>query len=130
MAIISKYYKLGLTDAMAILSLKCALMKNTHTMSASNENYADISANECTGAGYTAGGVALGTLTSTQVGNNAKFTAANAVFSGVTVTARYAVVYATVTGHIISQHDLGGDKAATGGTITLTWSASGILTIS
>jgi hypothetical protein len=132
MATISKYYKKTFTDALAALSpaLKCCLMKNTHTISASSEHYADISANECTGAGYTAGGTALTTPASSLVANNAKFTAANTVWAAVTVTARYAVVYDPTTGHIISQHDLGGDKVVTGGTLTLAWNASGILTVS
>ena len=134
MATISKYYKKTLTDALAALSptLKVCLMLNTHPYAnaASQEHYSDISINECSGAGYTAGGIALTTPASSQVGNNAKFTAASAVFAGVTLTARYAAVYDPTTGHIVSQHDLGGDKACTGGTLTLTWNASGILTIS
>jgi hypothetical protein len=64
------------------------------------------------------------------VGNNAKFTAASAVFAGVTLTARYAVVYDPTTGDVVSEHDLGGDKPCSGGTLTLAWNASGILTIS
>jgi hypothetical protein len=132
MATISKYYKKTLTDALAALSpaLKCCLMKNTHTISASDHTYAGISANECSGAGYTAGGAALQTPASTQVGDNAKFTAANTAWSGLTTTARYAVVYDPTTGNVVSEHDLGGDKACTGGTLTLTWNAAGILVIS
>jgi hypothetical protein len=132
MATISSAYKLTMTAALAALTpaLKCCLMLNTHTIAASQEHYAAISGNECTGAGYTAGGVALTTPASSAVGANAKFTAANTVFSAVTVTARYAVVYDPTTGHIVSQHDLGGDKVVTGGSLTLTWNASGILTVS
>jgi hypothetical protein len=134
MATISKYYKKTITDALQVLTpaLKCALMLNTHpyASAASQEHYADISANECTGVGYTAGGVALTVPSSTQVGDNAKFTAAATAFSGITLIARYAVVYDLTTGHIVSQHDLGGDKNVSGGTLTLTWNASGILTVS
>jgi hypothetical protein len=130
MATISKYYKKTITDALAAATLRVCLMKNTHTISASNQYYADISANECTGAGYTAGGVLLTVPASSQVGDNAKFTGANTVFSAVTLTARYAVVYNSATGAIVSQHDLGGDKAVTGGTLTLAWNVNGILTVS
>jgi hypothetical protein len=130
MGTISKYYKKTITDALAAATLKVCLMKNTYTISASNQYYADISANECSGAGYAAGGILLSIPSSSQVGDNAKFTALPAVFSGVTLTARYAVVYNNSTGAIVSQHDLGGDKPASGGTLTLTWNSSGILSVS
>ena len=134
MATISKYYKKTITDALAALApaLKCALMLNTHPYAnaVSQEHYADISANECVGTGYTAGGIALTTPASSQVGNNVKFTAAVATFTGVTITPRYAVVYDPTTGHIVSQHDLLADRPCAGGTITLTWHANGILTVS
>ena len=132
MATISKYYKKSITDALAALSpgLKCCLMANTHTISASQQYYSDVSANECSGSGYTTGGILLTTPASSQVGDNAKFTAANTVYSGVTVTARYAVVYNPTSGLIVAQYDLGGDKACSGGTLTLTWNAAGMLTVS
>jgi hypothetical protein len=134
MAIISKFYKKTVTDALRTLSpaLKCCLMKNTHPYASavSQELYAAISVNECSGTGYTAGGILLSVPASSQVGDNAKFTASPAIFSGVTLTARYAVVYDPTTGRIVSQHDLGGDKPCVGGTLTLTWNTNGILTVS
>jgi hypothetical protein len=130
MATISKYYKKAITDLLATKPLYCCLMKNTHTISAGDHYYADISANECSGTAYTAGGIPLSTLASSQVGDNAKFTAASAVFAGVTLTAMYAVVYDVITGAIVSEHSLGGDKAVTGGTLTLVWNTNGILSVS
>jgi hypothetical protein len=132
MATIASAYKLTFTAALAALNppLKCLLMKNTHTIAASDDDYADIIANECSGAGYTAGGVALTTPASSAVGANAKFTAATTTFSAITLTARYAVIYNPTTGKIISQHDLGADKSPAGGSIVITWHASGILTVS
>ena len=132
MATISKYYKKTLTDALVALSppLKCCLLLNTFTIGAGHQHYSDVSAWECSGAGYTAGGAALTTPASSLVGNNAKFTAAATVWTGLTTTARYAVVYDPTTGNIVSEHDLGGDKACTGGTLTLTWNASGICVVS
>ena len=130
MATISKYYKKDVTDAIAAKTLKCVLLLNTFTLGAGHANYAAISAWEVVGAGYTAGGKALTTLASTQVGDNAKFSADNVQWTGLTVTARYAAIYDTVSGRVISEHDLGGDKAVSGGTLTLTWNASGILTVS
>jgi hypothetical protein len=133
MATISKYYKKTITDLLATKTLYCALLKNTFTLGAGHEHYTDINATyEVSGTGYTAGGVALATLASSQVGDNAKFTAATTTFSGLTLAsaARYCVVYDSVTGHIVSEHDLGADKNPSGGSIVITWNASGILTIS
>jgi hypothetical protein len=130
MATVSKYYKKSITDGLTAKTLKCCLLKNTHTMSASSHYYSDISANECTGTGYTAGGILLTTLSSSQVGDNASFTAASAVFTGVTVIAHYACIYDSVSGAIIQQVDFNGDKTCDGGQLTVTWSANGILTVS
>jgi hypothetical protein len=130
MATTSKYYKKTITDLLATKTLYCCLLKNTHTLGAGDHYYADVSADECSGVGYTAGGALMTAFVSSQVGDNAKFTAANIAWHIATFTARYAVVYDYTTGVIVSQHDLGGDKPVAGGTLTLLWNASGILTAS
>ena len=130
MATVSKYYKKAITDLLATKTLFCCLMKNTHTISAGDHFYADISTNECSGTGYAAGGILVTVPASSQVGDNAKFTATSAIFTGITLTAMYAVIYDVITGAIVSQHSLGGDKAVTGGTLTLNWNSAGILTVS
>jgi hypothetical protein len=135
MATISKYYKKTITDLLATKSLKVALLKNTFTLGAGHQYYTDINgAFEVAGTGYTAGGNALATLASSPVGDNAKFTAAATTFAAITLgagnAARYAVVYNTADNTIISEHDLGADKSPSGGSLIITWNASGILTVS
>lgn len=132
MGTIPKFVKKAEADYWAGRTLKCILLTSAHTINAgTQEHYADISANECIGAGYTAGGVLVTTgLISGYSGNNAYVDTNDAVFTGVTVTARYAAIYDSVNNDIMAQYSLGGSVVVTGGTLTLTWSASGVLTIS
>jgi hypothetical protein len=134
MGVVSKFIKKAEADYWAGRTLKCCLLTVAHdyASAASQEHYADISANESVGTGYTAGGVLVTTgLTSGYSGTNACVDTNNAVFSGITVPdATYCAIYDSVTGDIMAQYDLGGTLVTTGGTLTLVWSASGILTIS
>jgi len=135
MATFSKYYKKEITDAVATEGtankLKLALFTTAHPYAnaSTQEHYADISANECTGAGYTAGGKLLTSVASTNAGDKARLTADNVVWNAITVSARYAVLYNTDTGHIRAQYDFGSEKSVTAGTLTLAWSAFGVFEI-
>jgi hypothetical protein len=132
MGTVPRFIKRAEADYWAGRTLRCILLTNAHTINAGTQQYyADISANECVGAGYTAGGVLVTAgLLAAYSGNNAYVDTNDASFSGVTLTARYAAIYDSVTGSIMAQYNLGGDVACTGGTLTLTWNASGILVIS
>jgi hypothetical protein len=79
------------------------------------EKYADISANEVVGTGYTAGGI---TLTNVSVSLDAtnhviKLTADDPAWESSTLTARYAVIYDASTADklLIAFSDFGEDKS-------------------
>ena len=135
MATIPKYYKKEITDGLATEGtankLKLALFTTAHPYAnaVTQEHYADIVYNECSGTGYTAGGKLLTSVTSLNVGNVARLTADSVIWTSVTVTARYAVLYNTDTGHIRAQYDLGSERTVVSGTLTIAWNASGVLEV-
>lgn len=95
----------------------------------------DVIANEITGSGYTANGIALTSKTAVYTGgtNTTTFDAADVSWPSSTITARYAVIYNRTpstdgTRPLIALVDFGADVSTTGGTFTITWNASGIFT--
>lgn len=112
-------------------TFKVILLNNSHSFTASNNLYSDISANElATAGGYTSGGATLATLTYAQddVNNLAQWGATNTVWSSATFTAYFAVIYdTTVSNSLVACIDFSGAKSVTSGTFTIQWSASGII---
>ena len=112
---------------------KLAMYTSAATLGASTENYATT--NEVSSSGYTAGGSAL-------VNQGVKVSSAVAItdfadlsFTGVTLTARGALIYNTSeTNKAVAVLDFGGNKTATAGTFTIQFpdfnSTSAILRIS
>ena len=80
------------------------------------EKYADISANEITGTGYTEGGVALSNVVVSLDATNhvVKLTADDPAWESATITARYAVIYDSTSTDslLIAFVDFGEDKSA------------------
>ena len=106
---------------------KLAMYTSTATLGASTENYTTSS--EVSSSGYTAGGKALvnqGVKVSSAV---AITNFANLSFTGVTLTARGALIYNTTTDggsgttDAVCVLDFGGDKTATAGTFTIQFPA-------
>jgi len=104
-----------------------AMYTSTATLGASTENYTTSS--EVSSSGYTAGGKALvnqGVKVSSAV---AITNFANLSFTGVTLTARGALIYNTTTDggsgttDAVCVLDFGGDKTATAGTFTIQFPA-------
>lgn len=115
-------------------TFKCALFTSTHTPNAANAVLADLTG-EVTGAGYTAGGATLTSVTWTTSGTSAVFDAADPSWTSAGITARYAVIYKSgtansLTNPLVCLLDFGADKGVTGGTFTVTFNASGILVLS
>lgn len=115
-------------------TITVALMTNSHAFNADNNVWADVSANEITGTGYSTPGANLTGLTVTQDdGNNkAVFGADNASWGpSATFDAYHAVVYDnTISGDpLIGSFDFGGIKSVVSGTFTINWS-SGIVDLS
>ena len=106
---------------------KLAMYTSAATLGASTENY--ITCSEVSSSGYTAGGSAL-------VNQGVKVSSAVAItdfadlsFTGVTLTARGALIYNTTTDggsgttDAVCVLDFGGDKTATAGTFTIQFPA-------
>ncbi len=96
----------------------------------------DISANESTGTGYTAGGATLANPTAAVVGASdlAKFDADDVSWTiSSAFAARYFVLYkdtgSGATSPIIGYIDPGALYSLANGTVTITWNASGVITI-
>jgi len=106
---------------------KLAMYTSLATLGASTQNY--TTGNEVSSSGYTAGGSALvnqGVKVSSAV---AITNFANLSFTGVTLTARGALIYNTTTDggtgttDAVCVLDFGGDKTATAGTFTIQFPA-------
>ena len=108
-------------------TFKLAMYTSVATLGASTTNYATT--NEVSSSGYTAGG---GTL----VNSGVKVSSGVAItdfsdlsFTGVTLTARGALIYNTTTDggtgttEAVAVLDFGGDKTATSGTFTIQFPA-------
>jgi len=111
--------------------IKVSLMATEHSASTvANNVWADVSANEMTGTGYTAGGTALTTKAVTQ-DTTTKFDAADTSWVDATFSAYYAVLWddTVATDDLICSFDFGGAKTVSDGTFTIVWSADGILTL-
>jgi hypothetical protein len=97
------------------------------TLGASTENY--TTSNEVASSGYTAGGKAL-VNQGVKVSSGVAITDfADLSFTGVTLTARGALIYNTTTDggtgttDAVAVLDFGGDKTATAGTFTIQFPA-------
>ena len=75
-------------------TIKVALVTSSYTFDAAHDEWADVSANEvAAGAGYTTGGIALSGKTVTLATTVAKYIADAPVWSSLTKTFRFGVVY-------------------------------------
>ena len=117
-------------------TIKVALLANTYTPNQDTHDYFnDVSASEVTGTGYTTGGATLAskTITYDSGSNVITLDAADTTWSSSTITARYAVVYASTgtasTSPLIGYVDFGSDQSSSNGNFTITWDATGIVRI-
>lgn len=119
-------------------TIKVALVSSTHTPNQDTHDYwDDVQPAEVTGAGYTAGGAALGGKTiSYDAANNVTVLDANDVtWANSTITARYAVIYndsGASPGQkpLLGYVDFGSDQSSANGNFTITWDATGIFRLS
>lgn len=137
-------FKLGLTQAGFNLTSGAAnvamvLVAAAYTPAATTDTtYANISANEVTGTGYTAGGQIVTSETDTASGGTVTVNAGAASWASSTITAKYAVlVYRATAGtpastdKLIGYVDLnsgGGAISSTASTFSVT-SSSGFFTL-
>ena len=113
-------------------TLYCALMNSTYTFNAAQTTWSSISSTEISVAtGYTAGGAALTSLVVSSVGGVPYFSATNQAWASFTGSPYHAVIYDTsVSSNIVCAIDFGGIQTVSAGTLTLSWNASGIVTLS
>jgi hypothetical protein len=114
-------------------TLKVMLVTSSYTPNQGTDQFASTpSTNECTGTGYTAGGVALSSVALADSGNVFTLSAANTSWSNVTVSAAYAVIYDTTVGTgystnpLIGYVNFGGTQSPSGVTFSINW-ASGVV---
>lgn len=117
-------------------TVKVMLLDDNHTQDADNHEFIDdVSANEVSGTGYTAGGATLGSKTVTQdnTDDEGVFDAADTTWATSTITARYAAIYkdtgTPATSPIIAIIDFGEDKVSSGGDFTIQWATEGVLNL-
>ena len=117
-------------------TIKVALLTSSYTPNQDTHDYFnDVSANEVSGTGYTAGGNTLASKTATyDSGTNViVLDAADVTWASSTITARYAVVYDSTgtasTSALIGYVDFGSDQSSTNGNFTITWDSTGIVRI-
>jgi len=111
-------------------TIRVALLDNSHTFTATDNTWSQVSANEISGTGYTANGETLTSLSVTQAAT-ASWDAADSTWTTATFSAYHAVVYDdTLVGNdLICSFDFGGVQTVTAGTFTIQWNGSGIITL-
>ena len=114
-------------------TFKIALLTSSHTPDATDSTYADVSGDEVSGTGYTAGGATL-TATWTRSGGTTTFDADNVTWSSSTITAQYAVIYSDTptspADPLVCLLDFSEDKSSSNGDFTVNFNASGIISLS
>lgn len=117
-------------------TIKVALMNNSHSFTATADGWADVSANEASGTGYTSPGQNLASLAVTADDGDAEgvFDAADTTWASSTITAYHAVIYDdTITtptaDQLICSIDFGGAKSSSNGNFTLQWNSEGIINL-
>lgn len=111
-------------------TIKVGLVTSSYTPNQdTHDEWADVSANETSGTGYTAGGKSLAskTLTYDSTNNWWTFDAADLTWSAVSVSFRYAVIYDdTVSGKpLIGYVDFGSTQTASAQDLIVKWETTG-----
>ena len=132
-------YKLNTLDGAIDLendTIKVMLLTSSYTADIDADAFIDdVSANEISGTGYTAGGQVLAGKTTTQdnTDDEGVFDATDLNWSTSTITARYGVLYKDTgtpsTSPLIAYIDFGENKTSVSGTFGITWNAEGIINI-
>ena len=116
-------------------TIKAALVTSVYTANQDTHKFFSDITNEVTGTGYTAGGEALATKTTSQddTDNEGVFDAADTIWAASTITARGAIVYKDTgtasTSPLICFIDFVGDQSSSAGDFKIQWDAEGIINI-
>lgn len=110
--------------------IRVALMESTYSPDqGADENFADISADEASGTGYTAGGEALTnrTLVYSSSDQATTFDADDVTWSNSSISAQYAVIYDATSDRLLAYGDAGSTQESVDADFTITWDSNGIL---
>lgn len=117
-------------------TIKVMLLSSSHTQNIDTHEYIDdVSANEVSGTGYTAGGATLGSkvVSVDDTDDEGVFDAADVTWASSTITARYAAIYKDTgtpgTSPIIAILDFGSDQSSSSGDFTIQWNSEGVLNL-
>lgn len=117
-------------------TIKVALCDNSYTPSIDDHDYFNDITDEISGGNYTAGGDTIDNASVTQDNTNdlAYINGDDVTWTSVTFTdARYGIIYKSTgtasTSPLIGYVDFGANKTITDGTFTISWHASGIISI-
>ncbi len=118
-------------------TIKVMLVTSSYSPNIDTHDFRDdVTANEITGTGYTAGGYTITTPTVTQDNTNDRgvFDSEDPTWSTATITARACVLYrarggASSADEVLGYWDFGSDITSTAGTFTIAVNASGWLYI-
>lgn len=121
----------------ASYTIKVALVTASYTPDIDTHDFwDDVSANEASGTGYTAGGATIANpaVTTDTTNNKGKFDGDDVMWTiSSALSARYAVMYKSTgtssTSPLVGYIDFGSTYSLSSGTLTITWSANGALTI-
>lgn len=115
-------------------TINVALLVASHTPDqGTHQFFDDVSADETSGDGYTAGGQALAnkTLTYDSTGLHVTLDADNVTWDPSTISAQYAVIYKTGTAgtddFLIAYGDAGSEQSSENDAFSIEWNADGIL---
>lgn len=110
-------------------TIKVGLLNNSHSFTATNTVWSDVSANEISGTGYSTGGASLANKSVTEAATT-KFDADDTAWTTASFTAYHAVLYDTSNSNsLIASLDFGGAVTVVTGTFTIVWNSSGIITL-
>lgn len=132
-SIITNRFFYNCLNALSGHTIKAAVLSSDYTPDKDDNVWSDVSANEISSAGYTAGGQALANLAITQddTSDKAVLDCDDLSWSGITLTdARYLVLYDTSNSdNIICIYDFGTDQTITAGTWQVSINALGLLSL-
>lgn len=111
-------------------TIKCALLSGSHSFTATHNTWSQVSANQITGTGYTAGGATLAGKGVTQAATT-KWDATDVEWTTATFTTAHAVIYDDTLANddLICSIDFGGDQTVTAAKFSIVWNAAGIITL-
>ena len=114
-------------------TIKVMLLKNSYTPDVDAHDFIDdVSGDEVSGTGYTAGGATLANpaVTEDDANDKGKFDADDVSWPNSTITAHYAVVYKDTgtpsSSPVLGVFDFGADKTTNNTEFKITWGANGI----